>query len=278
MSTKVILSSSSFRDYAFPVGIAALLWREVVGYEPFVFLCGDGVPQVVENFLSDFGIRQQSLPQMEGYPVSVTAQNCRYHASTLTFGSDDWLMLSDADIFPLKRDFYHQHEGSPHRFVFYYSNGDNYANYPTCHIAAQASQWRELMKLDVGFPSNLLAQMKLNIDEWLHPRVVGLPPSKAGMETWMVDMWMFMDRIKKEPWHPSECKMIEREGHPPKDRLDRSNWPALYNLKDYTDAHILKAPEQPENWARLRPIVAELLPQHLSRIDKFHEDFINARR
>lgn len=281
MATKIILSSSIYGDYAFPVGIAALLWHEIVEYDPFVFIVGSsedwshGKPLVSYDFIREHGVKTFRLEPLDNWPLHVTAQNCRYHAAELSYFRDDgWLMLSDADIFPLKREFYHQHEDYAGRFAFYYANGDHGNNYPTCHIAARAKDWRDVMELEAN--DDLLGQMRRNLDSWLTPRLAGLAPSVAGMKTWMVDMHSFMDRIKAKPWHPAECKMIEREGHPPKDRLDRSAWPASYEVSKYTDAHILKEPYTEKNWGRIRPMIEQLIPQHIARIDCYVEDFRRA--
>lgn len=285
-NTTVILSTSTHPDYSFPVVIAALLWKEIVGYRPFIFLCGSsedwatGRPCKTKRLIEELGIHYERLALMDEWPPHVTAQNCRYYAAALSFNPETWLMLSDADLFPLKRDFYHQHEDYKGRFSLYYSNGDSYDNYPTCHISARVKDWREVMGIlgacnDYIF-GNFLDQMTQNLRNWIYPRIKELPPSKAGMEIWQIDMWNFMDRIKKQPWHPTECKMIEREGHPPKDRLDRSNWPSSYDVGSYTDAHIIKEPYTNKGYAKIRPIVERLIPGYLERIDRFQKDFINA--
>ena len=281
MATKVILSSSTHADYAFPVGIAALLWREAVGYQPWTFLCGSadewkaGKPRVTLDFMRELELFSYRVDVLPEWPAYVTAQNCRYHASALGFADDIWLMLSDADLFPLRRDFYHQHEDYAGRFAFYYSNGDHGDNYPTCHIAARAKDWLDVIGLVPD--GNLHGQMRANLRAWFDwMRLEKMAPNEADHCLWMVDMHSFMARIKSKSWHPAECKMIERAGHPPKDRLDRSNWPARYNVADYTDAHLLKATHEPANWDRTRPIIEALLPKYLARIDRYVQDFRSA--
>jgi hypothetical protein len=276
VATRVILASSAQRDYAFPVGIAALLWREVIGYEPFVFLCGSSDPDLVRagKFLDEFGIERLYVPPLPEWPVYVTAQNIRYHASCLDRFGDDWLMLSDADMFPLNRQHFHQHEDYAGRFVFYYANGDHFFNYPTCYMTARATDWREVMGLSRG--GDILGQMKCNVEDWLRPRLPGMNAKDAEHCLWMVDMHSFMHRIKSQLWHPKECKLITRAGHPPKDRLDRSAWPDRYDVTQYTDAHILRATHEPRNWERTRPIIEALLPRHIARIDKYAEEFRGA--
>ena len=268
------MSASHYADYAFPVGIAALLWREVVGYEPVVFVCGEwtGKAIVAREFMAEHLIETLDIPAMEEWPVHVTAQNVRYHAASLF--RDQWLMLSDADLFPLRRDFYHQHEDFDGRFCFYFSNGDSGLRYPTCHIVARSEHWCEVMGINEH--GNLLGQMRRNIAPWIESVTHGKSPSEAGMAVWVTDMHMFAARIKAMPWYPVHCKMIEREGHPPVDRLDRSNWPANYNVSNYVDAHILRATHEPRNWERTRPILEALIPQHLESIDRYVTAFRGA--
>lgn len=282
MTTHVIIGTSNWRDYSFPAPIAALLWREVVGYEPYLLLVGSDADwerpkrnQAVIAFLTEHKIQWRQIPQAEGYEVHVTAQNCRQHSAAMSWiHPDDWVMLSDADLWPLRRDFYHQHEETDHKFVFYYANGDHYQSYPTCHMTARASTWRELMNLEPN--DDVTGQMKRNLDAHLKPKMDGKSPSAASWQAWMNDQWMFTEWVKKMPWYPSQCYNIERRGHPPVDRLDRGCWPAnTFPISDYVDCHILRPADQPENWPRLMPILESLLPDHVLSIRKFRREFVD---
>ena len=282
MNTTVVIGCSNWRDYSFPAPIAALLWREVVGYKPLILLVKkDGTDwtspprnQVVTDFLVEHGLEFRYVNQVDPYESHVTAQNCRQHVAALNcFADDDWIMLSDADLWPLKRDFYHLHEGRKERFVMYYANGDHYQSYPTCHMTARARDWRSVMCLIRN--DDLEGQLKKNLDAYLKPKMDGQAPSQASWKAWMNDQWMFTEWIRKMPWFPLDVFHIERVGHPPVDRLDRSAWPqSPVNLTSYTDSHILRPADQPENWPRMKEIVEQVLPKYADRIEKFRVDFV----
>jgi len=277
MTTRVILSSSSWRDYSFLVPITALLWREVIGYEPFVFAVGDWTRSkrciASKEYLERLGVRHVNLTALEGLNESSVAQNCRQHAAALReFQDDEWLMLSDADLWPLWKPFYHQHESSHARMALYYANGDHYQSYPTCHMTARASTWREMMGLQAD--DDLLGQLRRSYDEWLKPRIEGKGPSDAGWVEWNMDQWRTAEIIKRQSWFSTGTLMIERLGHPPVDRIDRGAWPKEPKVLGMVDAHLPKAPDQPGIWESVRPLLEQLVPDRLAEIDAYRLEYL----
>jgi hypothetical protein len=45
---------------------------------------------------------------------------------------------------------------------------------------------------------------------------------------WKYDEQLFNDRIRGWTGYPHRCRMIDRMGAPPCDRIDRSAWPEAY--------------------------------------------------
>jgi hypothetical protein len=197
--------------------------------------------------------------------------------------------MTDADIFPMKREFYHQHGGSG-RLVSYYSNGNNfiskenvlaiaerrgeYQDLPTCHLAMQAKTWRDLFANAGMKPRD---SMKRMLDAWLLPRQEAKTPSEASWQAWMSDQRIATEKLCRASWFPDEAAFIQREGQPPIDRLDRahpSDWDPM-NVNRWTDCHTIRPIDQSPNWEKVRPIFANLLPDHIERIDRFREAFIS---
>jgi len=289
MTTRVIIGCSNWRDYAFPLPLTALLWREIAGYEPILLLVGDehywskpARSLTSLNAIRELEFEHYMLGYIYGYEDCTLAQNSRQHAAALsTIPDDEWLMPSDADLWPLTREFYHQHEISDKRFVLYYSNGDHYSSFPTCHMTGRAKDWRALMGLILPEEKGGMFVIRENpithcvkntLEAWLKPRQAGKGPSDAGWEAWMSDQRIFTERIKAQTWYPQEVLMIERKGHPPVDRIDRCCWPINPSVRGMTDAHLPKAPDQ--EWDKIRPIVEQLLPNWLSWADKYRNEFI----
>lgn len=301
MKTVVVGACSPWRDYSFVSPLAALLWREVVGYEPHWYLIGTqadwNMPprnKVVRCAFELWGLgytRYDPVEQdpVKGYEVGTQAQNIRQHAAAdPRWDAMDWLMTTDADLFPMKRDFYHQHEGSSARVVSYYSNGNNfiskenllsiaerhgeYQDLPTCHIAMRAKTWREVYG-NAGLTP--MESMKRVLDAWLKPRQEGRNPSEASWQAWMSDQRLTSEKLCRQDWFPQEALLIPRDGQPPRDRLDRAHpndWQNL-NVSKWQDCHTVRPADQEPNWSKVRPIFAALVPDYMGRIDAYREEF-----
>lgn len=296
MRTVVIGACSTWRDYSFVSPLAALLWREVVGYEPHWYLIGTEAdwetPKrniTVRAAFGLWGLGYTRVDPIEGYEVGTQAQNIRQHAAAeLRWNAEDWLMTTDADLFPMKRDFYHAHEGCSSRVVSYYSNGNNfiskdnvlaiaarqgeYQDLPTCHIAMRARTWRDLYGNDGMAPRD---SMKRVLDAWLKPRQEGKKPSDASWQAWMSDQRITTEKLCRADWFPQEALLIERKGQPPVDRLDRAH-PSDWSLpmSQWQDCHTIRPADQDPHWAKVRPIFTHLVPSFMGRIDAYREAFI----
>lgn len=290
--TRIVISSSHHRDYCFPLPITGLLWREVVGFEPIFLLTRDeGFWRSQEkrcgtalDALKSFGFAVEFCGQIEGYEDARLGQNAREHASVFDLPSDLWLMMSDADLWPLARDWYHQHEGSRKIAACYYANGDNFVSkedvlsrhdrgerfqtLPTCHVTMRVSTWRSLYGLTPGEP--IAMATKRTMDAWFaHLRSVN-----RGFELWMCDQDIVTEKLCHQEWFPRDALMIPRTGWPPEDRIDRCSWPARACIQGITDSHILKSPDQPGNWEKLREIVEQAIPDHVYALDAYRNEFL----
>lgn len=278
MTTRVIIGASSIRDYQFLAPIAAILWRKLIGFEPFLLLTGDwhanGRGKAALKALKHQGIHHWGLTGAPEYGEGTMAQNCRQHAAALDiWGADDpWLMPSDADLWPISREFYQQHENSGAKAVCYYANGDHYQTIPTCHVAMRASMWREVygLRTDVSIESQIVK----SVTAWLPHRQFW--QNDPNFALWMSDQAMMSDKLRAQPWfaNPAESKMVERRGHPPADRIDRGAWPAEYDVTKYTDAHLLRPADQPENWPRVRDLLWRIAPDEVEWADRYQQEYV----
>lgn len=275
MATRVIISSNTIGDYQFPLALGALLWREVIGYEPLLLLVDDWHrdkrSRIALSFIESIGFEHKLVGTMPPYETSTYSQGVRQHASVYNIPEDTWLMSSDADMFPLRKEFYHQHEGTGKKYVFYHANGHDYLCFPICHVTAQVSTWREVMGTKEG--EDIAVATRRSTDSWLTAeRLAGLPARARSATIWMADQFQMSDRIRLMPWYPGKVLMIERGGHTP--RLDRSAWPERYDAGSYVDSHILRCAHQPANWPRVRPIFEQLVPPFLPVIDSYQRAYL----
>lgn len=294
MTTVVVMGCTVEPDYSFPLPLASLLWRDVIGYPVRLFLVGTSdqweheAPECLAA-LRHHGLWHLFVPQIEGYSAVAVAKHVRQHAACLSdFGADEWIMPSDADLFPIRRDYFHQHEGRPERAVLYFSNGDEFKSadaavtgiaehrrfptLPMCHTTMRAREWRDVWQFHAD---DLIGSMRHTFERC----GVGAPipaPIDETPDGWA--WWLDSDQrvstalLSAQAWFsPRGVRMLWRSkvGGPPDDRLDRANlskWPQVVSaagLADqWVDAHIPRAPHLEENWALLRPIVEALMPQH----------------
>lgn len=292
--TVIAIGCSTSEDYAFLLPLTALLWRDVVGYEPHVMLVGSSDEwwhanrrsALVAEMLRGCRLPFEFIGRAEGYPDHTTAQNCRQHAAASDFFDDvTWIVPADADLWPLKREFYHQHEGTLHKAVCYYSNGDHFRDkqevlaraaeglgsqtIPTCHVAMRARDWRAIYGLKRG---DIAGSIKQSLDAWLPSRT----GREASMSLWMSDQQLMTEALCQQVWFPGMALMVERPGHPPIDRLDRSHapWPRTFDAERWTDAHVHRQPWTDEHWADLSQIVAALLPQYVALASAYREEYV----
>lgn len=299
--TYVAIGCSRDRDYSFLLPLTCLFWRDVIGYTPIAFLAGSSFDwqstpptNVVLNALvHDLvdGLAIRFIGAVEGYPEHTAAQNVRQHAAVVPVIADDaWIMPADADLWPLKKAFYHQHEGTPHRAVCYYGNGDHFQGkdvtmrrvaqglrtqtIPTCHVAMRAKDWREIYSLDSA--ANPAAHIKRTLDSYIAARA---PGGDAGMDLWMSDQQIMTEALCQQTWFPQMALMVERRGHPPVDRLCRSvleYWQEPFDPARWTDAHLHKSPESDEHWAYELQIIRALMPQHAEWAQQYRDEYVRA--
>jgi hypothetical protein len=308
--TVVAIGCSTTKDYAFLLPLTCLLWRHV-GYLPLALLVGteaewrkDSQLSIILDALYHSDLAVEFLGRIDGYQEHTLAQNCRQHAAALEsvtlkrfsdnwrvelFLMDDtWIMPADADLWPLRREYYHQHEGTQHKAVFYYANGDHFQGkditlaragqglgtqtIPSCHVAMRAKDWRVLYDVIAG---DVAGSVKKSLDAWLPSRAV-YQGRDLNMTLWMSDQQLMTEALCQQNWFPfgappsgmgpqvaGALLFVNRYGHPPTDRLDRSvtPWPEIFDATKWTDAHVFRQPWIEEHWRELHKIVKALLPE-----------------
>lgn len=300
MRTILSVGSSTQREYCFTVVLGALLWRDLVGFEPRIFLIGTedewmskATTRASLSALRYHKIRHIFVPRIDDYLDATIAQSVRYHvACDPSIPDDQFISMSDADLIPLARDFYHQHDDSKAKCISYYSNGDHFISkedvlskfesgvgfqsIPTCHVVMRAKEWRSSYNLT---PNNLVGSVKHTLDGYLRPRMSKAEALKqdVGFEVWMSDQRVLTHHLCAQPWFPTEVQFIERAGHPPADRLDRSHkndWLGTFDPSRWSDAHVHHPADSDEHWPTVLPIIETLLPQHAAWARLYREVFV----
>lgn len=283
MTTRVIVGCSSIRDYQFLAPLTGLVWRHVVGFEPVFFLTGswhtEKRSQIARQALGDHDFAVVATNPSKKYPEGTMAQNVRQHAPMMAmFDDDEWLMSSDVDLWPVTRYWYWQHQPvtptpDTKRAYIYYSNGDHYQTYPTCHVAMKRIDWLRVYGLTEGI--GLEAAIEASLDKWI-PENRGRWPDDPNFAVWMSDQAMMTDKLKVQDWHPDDCELIERKGHPPLDRIDRGAWPKDVRIQGKIDAHLLRPADRPDNWPRVRELFSLLVPSKTQWAEEYRTRYFGS--
>lgn len=314
--TTVAVSSSLDRDYSFLLPLSCLLWRDVIGFDPIALLVGTESDwrarernSIVLDQLRRFGFDHAFVGRLDGYPDHTMAQNCRQHVTALNIPDDRWVMPSDADLWPLKREFYQKHQGTGYKAVLYYANGDNFISkergiqhdprsvaersaaglrsqtIPTCHVTMKAREWRRIYGLEAA-PAAGFGMAVGDVTQRTLDRYFSRCDKSDGMNLWMSDQQIMTEALCHQKWFPSghlggdhgSVLAVTRHGHPPVDRLCRSH-PDDWGWDDFskwTDAHLPKAPDQPEVWRNIFPMVARLLPERAAEIADYRDKHVRS--
>lgn len=286
MKRHVAVGCSTQHDYSAFLPVVGVLWRERIGYEPIFFLIGSYESwrecrhkTLVPDTLNQMGFRVEWVDAVEGVEDATVSQSIRLHAAALDdLGADDLLIPSDADLLPIRKDFYCQHDIGRWPIASYYFNAyhnEERTHLPTCHISATVKTWREFMGLAGSDPRDCLLRSFDSRDLKTKIAAKQLDPKKSWGHVWFEDEFNLSERILRSRFWPDGVQRILRDGQPPKDRLDRACWPETYNPYVYTDCHSIRPFWSEENWPRLLPLFKATIDMHKwgGLLAAFREEF-----
>ena len=264
----VAIGCSHMQPYDYLLPFTVRLWKERIGMDVILLLSGDPQEWLRRPVFNELDEDEcYFVGEIEGFDAGTVAQSARQHVAAMEWlKEDDYIISSDSDLWPIKKDFYWGFDESP--MTFWYANAYLYENHCTCHMGATVKTWRDVMGLKAG---SLSAQLKDTFARKLAPKQEGLNPGDAGWQAWNFDEWNTSEVLRQQEWYPDQCKMIERVGQPPNDRIDRSNWRDL--KPDDVDAHLLRPSHDDENWPLVRKLWAELMPDHVEWADAYRERY-----
>jgi len=273
---RAVFSATLEGDYAFYVPLTALLWRLVGGRTPTALLVGTAAEWTARRPLvlgraREIGCEIHWVDHVEGYADATVAQTARLLACqgalTSNYGvplSDDTTLLTaDADAWPLSGEYFSRRP-EPGEVLSYYGNAyhlDAEPKVPICYLDATVETWRAV----VGDrpPAELLT--------------AELDPTVEGMAAWCFDeTWVGALLADRYAERAVILEVIERHGCPPADRVDRGGWPANPTAAGMVDAHCLRPGHTDENWPRLRPLPAELVPGRMAWVDDYVAEYREA--
>ena len=189
------------------------------------------------------------------YLTEMVVMQTRYLCGTFDWPEDTYVMITDLDMWPLKRSFFDSSVSADKDVHLLYANcfGDPLTAciYPACYIGMKISIWREIMEIS-------------NQDDIFHD------VSRARNQTWAshahvgkpkqfrTDQVYFQSKITKWKGFPDRVHFVSRQGS---QRLDQRSLAQCYYLEavpDAVDSHVLRPGLVQENWSRLRSLLAHV--------------------
>ena len=260
-------------DYAFYLPLTALAW-ERFGFKSVVQIIGTRIEwersRPLSWILSHLEARRVTILFIDAINDQRPSLGQTARIFTANFAGfpgqpDDYLITSDADLWPLHKEHYTPKENMKivlvhgHCCGFFSFNGSMYRMYPMSNIGATVKTWRQIMN-----DGNQYANDSDSIVQYLEgsygPKVRVKPI--IGDQNWYLDQLVVSVRIQH--WineHGNKnVHMVSDQGF---DRVDRPRWKSdvdkcLANQSFYEkmyDAHLPGSPFMPDVWNMMKPLV-----------------------
>jgi len=241
----VCYSTNEVAMYAWFVPLTALMWREVAGYRSIVAAVGD-VPSLVLDAAAEVGARVVPVAPVKCCGGGTLSQIVRLFAYLAPgVEPEDYVLLGDADAWPLQEFAFRP--ATEDLFLMY---ADWVTSYPIGYIGARARVWRDIVRIHAPTMGEAVEELFLTDPVLADGRSDG----------WNYDEACITAMIKAWRGFPGRTQLVPRSGDPIAGRIDRAAWPADPRVDGMIDAHLLRPGWTDENWPRLRPLLAQLLP------------------
>lgn len=265
---RVVLSCTPDSTYDFFLPISERIWRQV-GYEPIIFVVGtvtDWKRGHRRAALDEVSASVKFINRISGIPDANIAMSIRQHASALLdLNPSDLILIGDIDLFPIRKDFYHQHDPSRVPVVIYHSDmyWDNY--WPAYGPSMTVEIWREVMDLIVGDLQGSLFRTFQNgkIGELIKKN----KKNHTDSSLWVFDEKYASVQIKKSRFFGEIVRIKTNEN----DRLCKNKWPVAVDLNKYIDCHCPRPGWSDGNYEKIRSVIAQAFPDILVWFDRYVE-------
>ena len=280
---KVILSCTQNDTYLFFLPIVSLVWQRKMGFCPVVFLIGsvkewmeqERYRLAIEETVKTGAVVHFVASDREFYEDKTLAQIVRLYAFLLSgteggFSDTTYMILADVDMLMLNRGWINQRDQTKQVNLFF-ANAYGGEKYPLNYVGMNVGIWKQVMGLPGG---DIGKEVKAQLSAGLG-RVAGqFKESEHSTKAWLYDEVLFTERIKIWSGYPEQCQMINREGCPPNDRIDRENWSFGGTILGKADAHLVRPGYENDNWQKIHPVLRCILnDEEFSWVCRYREKY-----
>lgn len=271
--------------YYFHLPIVARLWKQA-GYELLCMQVGD-IKDWANNAQASYarqealraGMELYSIPYMHPHLASTVAQVSRLYASFVPgLAHGDYLLTTDADLWPLSKDWYSRQDWTKAIHLTYadaYVNHGVGTRYPMSHIGAKVGVWHHLMQ---PASMNPILALKSQLDQEFRNRDVSSYYGNTGkvagvvpLAVWCYDEELISKRIAL--WPQNHVQKMTRGGNPPANRFKRKDYDKPVELEGKVDAHMKKATPVAYFENHFRPVAERVLPNEIDWVHEYLDEF-----
>jgi len=272
--TSSIYDSDSV-SYAFDLPLTAMTWKRI-GFDSIIIIAGD--PQAQQHkrqpwiqFLMDTLIDKEHILVMvlkrvpASQATSISQVSRLFAASLLQYDKNDatiqniYIVTTDADIWPIAKSFFVLPPGKDilHGDIGKFQiENMTVIQAPLSYIGMKIRTWHSVMtQSGLLLMPNTTGEIVKYFGGMFHDNVTHGGPG-WGIDQVMISLRLHQWKIKNE----DEQRIHVYQRHFGPDRIDRNNWPMVYNINRKVDAHILKRGHQQKQWKRLMILLTKMCP------------------
>lgn len=256
-------------DYALYAPLTGLVWAHRVHYDPVLLIVGTtndfSSPRIVElmRLLDSHALKYIKFTYDDAeFDTRTLAQMSRLFAFSY-FKDDDYVLVSDVDMFPISRDFF-EVSGQPKDSFTELRGNATYSKrwdewmFPMCYIGAYVDVWRKIV----------LGEMIDEIRKYRLENVNAFDMTGQGTRD-NLRQWN-MDQILIHRWWQSSGVPLYHKPNNHVKRLDKIRWDGV--VIGRTDAHLLRPLTKADNWIAVMAVFRLLVGTN------YYDDRLNSFR
>ena len=255
-------------NYAFYLPLTALAW-ERIGFESVILIAGSksewDQSEAAAYILRHLEERKCIVKfiesnEMNQLSISQIARLFAYKFDT--FADNDYIVTSDADVWPLEKDFFviparHSVLSTNAFCCGHFTHKDrHYRMRPMVSIGSYTMFWKAMMETEhnMSLPASPDSEDMLSYFHKEFGDMVYKEVTKGENDGWYLDQRMISVRLQQFAENHGTGSVVLVPRTVGIDRIDRSGWDT-HTLRDKKDVHLLDNGHLPATWLEIRRLL-----------------------
>lgn len=270
---KVALSSTADPCYSFCLPIACFLWKNIMGYTPIVFLVDKQKwdeskhGSYIINRLKEMEIDYFYINKIEGVSAATVSKVSRLYSFAMC-NKDDYMITSDADMFPFSKEIFKNIDKSKDFYLitYPYNNSDRYS---MCYIGGYCRSWAEVMSVkDIWGIKDRICEVNRLLGKDM---VEGLGIPHTDSCAFYYDELSFSKKLRLWTGFPDKVKITKQKSE---NRI-LLVWNRNDSLDNKTDLHLMHDGYKGEAWIGLQLVLSNILGDVVCKwVTNYRNEFV----